>query len=83
MSRVVLTVCCSRVLRMACFMCTVLPNPRPGCYRRRFPPVPAGLWDTIRAGYTAIRGFGGCNDLIFRYCTACRIVVLSVGMKWL
>lgn len=50
----------------ACFMCTVLPNPRPGCYQRRFPPVPQGLWATIKAGYTTIRGFGGCNDLIFR-----------------
>ncbi|GIL63460.1 hypothetical protein Vafri_17498 [Volvox africanus] len=66
MARVVLTVAASRVLRMACFMATVLPNPRPGCYRRRFPPVPPGLWDTIKLGYTTIRGFGGCNDLIFR-----------------
>ncbi|EFJ40148.1 hypothetical protein VOLCADRAFT_121755 [Volvox carteri f. nagariensis] len=65
MSRVVLTVAASRVLRMACFLSTVLPNPRPGCYRRRFPPVPEGLWDTIKLGYTTIRGFGGCNDLIF------------------
>ncbi|GIL63458.1 hypothetical protein Vafri_17498 [Volvox africanus] len=65
MARVVLTVAASRVLRMACFMATVLPNPRPGCYRRRFPPVPPGLWDTIKLGYTTIRGFGGCNDLIF------------------
>lgn len=24
------------------FMTTVLPNPRPGCYARNFPPVPAG-----------------------------------------
>lgn len=65
MARVVMTIACSRVLRMACFMCTVLPNPRPGCYQRRFPPVPQGLWATIKAGYTTIRGFGGCNDLIF------------------
>ncbi|GFR39788.1 hypothetical protein Agub_g273 [Astrephomene gubernaculifera] len=65
MSRVVLTHCVSRLLRMACFLSTVLPNPRPGCYRRRFPPPPDGLWETIKAGYTTIRGFGGCNDLIF------------------
>ncbi|KAG2448945.1 hypothetical protein HYH02_005702 [Chlamydomonas schloesseri] len=64
-SRAVLTIAASRVLRMACFMCTVLPNPRPGCYGRRFPPVPATVWETIKAGYTTIRGFGGCNDLIF------------------
>ncbi|KAG2444775.1 hypothetical protein HXX76_001518 [Chlamydomonas incerta] len=64
-SRVVLTIAASRVLRMACFMCTVLPNPRPGCYSRRFPPVPATAWETLKAGYTTIRGFGGCNDLIF------------------
>ncbi|KAG2501848.1 hypothetical protein HYH03_000346 [Edaphochlamys debaryana] len=65
MARAVLTICCSRILRMCCFMSTVLPNPRPGCYAKRFPPVPEGLWATIRAGYTTIRGFGGCNDLIF------------------
>mmetsp|Transcript_14735 Transcript_14735/g.36745 ORF Transcript_14735/g.36745 Transcript_14735/m.36745 type:complete len:387 (-) Transcript_14735:193-1353(-) len=65
MSRAVLTIAASRVLRMACFMCTVLPNPQPGCYARRFPPVPATAWETIKAGYTTIRGFGGCNDLIF------------------
>lgn len=66
MSRVVLTICCSRILRVACFMSTVLPSPRPGCYARRFPPVPPTLWGTVKAGYTTIRGFGGCNDLIFR-----------------
>lgn len=65
MSRVLLSVACSRVLRVACFMCTVLPNPIPGCYARRFPPPPDTVWATIRAGYTTIRGFGGCNDLIF------------------
>lgn len=48
MSRVVLTIAASRVLRVASFMCTVLPNPRPGCYARRFPPVPDGLWETIK-----------------------------------
>ncbi len=65
MSRVVLTICCSRILRMACFMVTVLPNPVPNCYVRRFPPVPRTAWGIIRAGYTQLRGFGGCNDLIF------------------
>jgi DNA mismatch repair protein MutS2 len=67
MSRVVLTIAFSRVLRIACFMTTVLPNPVPNCYNRRFPPVPRGAWAVIKAGYTHIRGFGGCNDLIFRY----------------
>ncbi|KAL6753412.1 PAP2 superfamily C-terminal-domain-containing protein [Haematococcus lacustris] len=65
MSRVVLTIACSRVLRMACFMTTVLPNPQPGCYARRFGPVPDSAWGIIKAGYTTLRGFGGCNDLIF------------------
>ena len=32
--------------------------------RRRFPPVPDTLWETIKAGYTQMRGFGGCNDLV-------------------
>jgi hypothetical protein len=66
MSRVLLSVAFSRVIRVACFMSTVLPNPIPGCYARRFPPPPNKLWPTIKAGYTVIRGFGGCNDLIFR-----------------
>jgi DNA mismatch repair protein MutS2 len=66
MSRVVLTIAFSRVLRIACFMTTVLPNPVPNCYNRRFPPVPRDAWAVIKAGYTHIRGFGGCNDLIFR-----------------
>lgn len=65
MARVTLTICCSRALRVVCFMSTVLPSPRPGCYARRFPPAPDGLWDTLKLGYTTIRGFGGCNDLVF------------------
>mmetsp|Transcript_8179 Transcript_8179/g.17534 ORF Transcript_8179/g.17534 Transcript_8179/m.17534 type:complete len:266 (+) Transcript_8179:325-1122(+) len=65
MTRVVATIAASRLIRIACFMSTVLPNPRPGCYARRFPPVPASVWETVKLGYTTIRGFGGCNDLIF------------------
>eukprot|EP00201_Polytomella_parva_P024328 CAMPEP_0175048062 /NCGR_PEP_ID=MMETSP0052_2-20121109/5959_1 /TAXON_ID=51329 ORGANISM="Polytomella parva, Strain SAG 63-3" /NCGR_SAMPLE_ID=MMETSP0052_2 /ASSEMBLY_ACC=CAM_ASM_000194 /LENGTH=350 /DNA_ID=CAMNT_0016312041 /DNA_START=395 /DNA_END=1447 /DNA_ORIENTATION=- len=66
MSRVLLTVAASRVLRVACFMGTVLPSTWPGCYTRRFPSVvPVGWWPLIKAGYTELRGFGGCNDLIF------------------
>ncbi|MEW5308031.1 MAG: hypothetical protein WDW38_000020 [Sanguina aurantia] len=66
MSRVVLCIAASRAVRVVCFMATVLPNPRPGCYSRRFPPPPASgaILDYIRMGYTTIRGFGGCNDLI-------------------
>jgi len=65
MSRVVATIAASRLIRVVCFMSTVLPNPKPGCYSRRFPPVPDSAWGIIKAGYTTIRGFGGCNDLIF------------------
>mmetsp|Transcript_25348 Transcript_25348/g.68866 ORF Transcript_25348/g.68866 Transcript_25348/m.68866 type:complete len:370 (-) Transcript_25348:415-1524(-) len=63
-ARVALTICFSRIIRVAAFMCTILPNPKPGCYLRRFPPLPPTTWEIIKAGYTTIRGFGGCNDLI-------------------
>ena len=33
MARYSLTICLSRILRVVCFMSTVLPSPRPGCYR--------------------------------------------------
>lgn len=33
MARFSLTICLSRILRVASFMSTVLPSPRPGCYR--------------------------------------------------
>lgn len=33
MSRFCLTICLSRILRTVSFMSTVLPSPRPGCYR--------------------------------------------------
>ncbi|KAF8065840.1 IPCS1 [Scenedesmus sp. PABB004] len=65
MSRFSLTICCSRLLRTACFMSTVLPSPRPGCYRRRFPPPPDTWWGMLAVGVRQLRGFGGCNDLIF------------------
>ncbi|KAF6255128.1 hypothetical protein COO60DRAFT_1702962 [Scenedesmus sp. NREL 46B-D3] len=55
----------SRILRTASFMCTVLPSPRPGCYRRRFPPPPATWSGIVWVGIRELRGFGGCNDLIF------------------
>ncbi|KAG1676519.1 hypothetical protein FOA52_000062 [Chlamydomonas sp. UWO 241] len=65
-SRILATFALSRSLRVVCFMSTVLPSPRPGCYLTRFPPVvPDTVWGLIKAGYTTIRGFGGCNDLIF------------------
>lgn len=56
MARVLATIAFSRLLRVACFMSTVLPNPQTGCYTRRFPPVPDNTWDLIKAGYTTIRG---------------------------
>ena len=40
MSRTVVTITVSRAIRTVAFLLTVLPNPRPGCYLRRF-PVPA------------------------------------------
>eukprot|EP00983_Pelagomonas_calceolata_P062518 1147333-Pelagomonas_calceolata.AAC.3 len=54
-ARVALTICFSRIIRVAAFMCTILPNPKPGCYLRRFPPLPPTTWEIIKAGYTTIR----------------------------
>eukprot|EP00879_Flechtneria_rotunda_P013945 GHRR01014564.1.p1 GENE.GHRR01014564.1~~GHRR01014564.1.p1 ORF type:complete len:201 (+),score=33.85 GHRR01014564.1:1051-1653(+) len=65
MARFCLTICFSRILRTVCFMSTVLPSPRPGCYRHRFPAPPEDWWGIIVVGIRELRGFGGCNDLIF------------------
>jgi hypothetical protein len=66
MSRVMATMFVSRTLRVLCFMSTILPSPRPGCSLARFPYVlPDTYWGIFKAGYTELRGFGGCNDLIF------------------
>lgn len=66
MSRVLATMFISRTLRVLCFMTTILPSPRPGCSLSRFPHfLPDTPWGIFKAGYTEIRGFGGCNDLIF------------------
>ena len=67
MSRFVLTLVLSRTVRIVCFMLTVLPSPKPGCYLRRFPPVPSSWTEFIRVGFREMMGRGGCNDLIFRY----------------
>lgn len=47
-------------------MLTVLPSPRPGCYDRRFPPVPDSWTEYLKIGFGDMRGNGGCNDLIIR-----------------
>lgn len=31
---------------------TVVPNPRPGCYDRRFPEVPDTVWEFVLVGYS-------------------------------
>ncbi len=81
MARVVFAHCCTRILRVACFMSTVLPSPRPGCYSRRFPPVPDTWQGILWVGLTKIRGFGGCNDLVFRWGLDCcsGMMLLSHG----
>ena len=66
MSRFVLTLVLSRIVRIICFLLTVLPSPKPGCYLRRFPPVPSSWTEFIRVGFREMMGRGGCNDLIFR-----------------
>jgi len=40
-------------------MLTVLPSQRPGCYQRRFPPVPASWWRFLVIGFTKLRAMGG------------------------
>jgi hypothetical protein len=66
MARWCAAIAAGRSIRVACFMTTVLPNPRPGCYSRRFPPPPDSAWESLKIGFTTLRGMGGCNDLIFR-----------------
>ena len=67
MARFSLTITLSRIIRVASFISTVLPSPRPGCYRQRFPAPPDTLWGMIHVGLWELRGFGGCNDLVFRW----------------
>lgn len=66
MGRVVLTIGISHMIRVICFLVTVVPSPKPGCYAHRFPPVPDNWWDFIIVGFDSMKGSGGCNDLIFR-----------------
>lgn len=65
MSRFLLTCVISRGIRCVCFMLTVLPNPKPGCYMKRFPPVPQSFLEFLTIGFQKMKGTGGCNDLIF------------------
>lgn len=65
MSRFLLTCVISRSIRCVCFMLTVLPNPKPGCYMKRFPPVPQSFLEFLLVGFRKMKGTGGCNDLIF------------------
>lgn len=34
--------------------------------RKRFPPPPDTWWGILVVGMRQLRGFGGCNDLVFR-----------------
>jgi DNA mismatch repair protein MutS2 len=64
MSRFFAATVVGRLVRVAAFCATVLPNPRPGCYARRFPPPPGDAWGVLREGFKQLRGTGGCNDLV-------------------
>ena len=66
MTRVAACIGISRTIRTIAFMLTVLPSPRPGCYKRRFPPVPDTWSEYLKIGFGQMRGMGGCNDLIIR-----------------
>ena len=54
----------ARSIRTVAFMLTVLPSQRPGCYSRRFPPVPDTWREFLVIGFGHLRSSGGCNDLI-------------------
>ena len=66
MTRVAACIGISRTIRTLAFMLTVLPSPRPNCYKSRFPPVPETWAEYLKIGFGEIRGRGGCNDLIIR-----------------
>ncbi|KAL4447866.1 hypothetical protein ABPG75_005085 [Micractinium tetrahymenae] len=57
------TIAWTHLIWTLAFMTTVLPNPRPGCYARSFPPVPADWREFVAIGFSAKRG-SGCNDLV-------------------
>ena len=63
-TRFVACVVYARAIRTVAFMLTVLPNPRPGCYTRRFPPVPDTVAEWLHIGFAKMRSGGGCNDLV-------------------
>jgi DNA mismatch repair protein MutS2 len=63
-NRFVACVAYARAIRTVAFLLTILPNPRPGCYSRRFPPVPDTWADFLRVGFGRMRSGGGCNDLV-------------------
>ncbi|DBA96869.1 hypothetical protein WJX82_005400 [Trebouxia sp. C0006] len=64
MTRVAACIAICRTIRTIAFMLTVLPSPRPGCYSRRFLPVPDTWGEYLSIGFGELRGRGGCNDLI-------------------
>jgi len=79
-SRMTLTMALSRLIRCACFMSTILPNPRPGCYRRKYPRLPDSAWEVLLVPWMRKLSFsGGCNDLIFSgHCGAWALTPLVI-----
>jgi len=63
-ARTVATIAGARVIRTAAFMLTVLPSPRPGCFDRRFPPVPDTWAEFFAIGFSKMRSMGGCNEYV-------------------
>lgn len=63
-TRTVVTIMGARMIRTVAFCCTVLPSPRPGCFDRRFPPVPDTWAEFFAIGFSKMRSSGGCNDLV-------------------
>ena len=73
-SRALLMHCTVRVVRTIGFLAVVIPHPKhTNCYAGKFPPVPDTMYEYILAGMAAVRGSGGCNDLIMR-CVCCLLL---------
>lgn len=48
-----------RASLLQAFLLTILPSPRPGCYQRRFGPVPDTWLECWKLAFSKIRGSGG------------------------
>ena len=79
-TRAIWCIIISRSIRTVAFMLTVLPSQRPGCYARRFPPVPDTWQSFLAVGFSKLRASGGCNDLVISgHATIYTVVPIAYG----